>query len=180
MRCSRRLSGPTGTFTLALSPEVREAEVVIVAPNTPVVLDRIRFTTKETAMVVPDVAAVLRIVPHHRAGLPSIARNGMRPLPLATLFLPRNGFGPPREVSDGAIELQLAPGQYSVCYSREGGCVVTDAPAGAVTRIAPPESLRGTQPLPKDYAAHWERNKALAQEVDSTQKSRSHSRQRRH
>ncbi len=139
------VSGPTGAFTLALSPEVRDAEVVIVAPNTPIVLDRIRFTTNETAVVVPEIAAVLRVVPHHRAGLPSIARNGIRPLPLATLFLPRNGFGPPREVSDGAIELQLAPGQYSVCYSRAGDCVVTDAPAGAVTRIAPPKSVRGAE-----------------------------------
>ncbi len=35
------------------------------------------------------------------------------------------------------------------------------------------------KPLPKDYAAHWERNKALAEEVDSTTKSRSGSRHRR-
>lgn len=139
------VSGPTGAFTLALSPGVLDAEVVIVAPNTPVVLDRIRFAAKETAVVIPDVAAVLRIVPHHRAGLPSIAANGVGPLPLAMLFLPRNGFGPPREVSDGAIELQVAPGRYSVCYAREGDCVVTDAPAGAVSRVAPPRSEGGAE-----------------------------------
>lgn len=134
------VSGPTGRFTLDLAPGTRHADIVVVAPQQPVLFERIAFTGRETIVNLPDAAAVLRIVPRYGAGLPTIARQGTRRLSVSTLFAPRTDFGPPREIADRAIELHVAPGAYSICATRAGNCVQITARAGAVLNVNPPPS----------------------------------------
>lgn len=132
------VSGPTGRFTLDLAPGAQFADIVVVAPQQPVLFERIPLTGRETIMSIPDVAAVLRIVPRYGAGLPTIARHGTRRLSVSTLFAPRTDLGPPREVAGRAIELHVAPGAYDICHARASDCVQITARAGVVSDVNPP------------------------------------------
>lgn len=134
------VSGPTGRFALDLSPGTQSADIVVVAPQQPVLFEHVVFAGQETTVTVPDVAAVLRIVPRYGSGLPTIARPGTRRLSVSTLFAPRADFGPPRESTDRAIELHVAPGAYNICHSRSADCVEVTARAGVVSNVNPPST----------------------------------------
>ncbi|HEX2060392.1 MAG TPA: carboxypeptidase-like regulatory domain-containing protein, partial [Thermoanaerobaculia bacterium] len=136
------VSGPTGEFSLRLASGARFADIVVIAPRLPVVVDRVQMGRDEK-VVVPDLAAVIRVAPRATGGLPRIGRAGTRILPISMLFAPRQGFGPPPEASNGAFELHLAPGHYNVCYSPAGDCVPVAAEAGAIARVSPPKAEGG-------------------------------------
>jgi hypothetical protein len=136
-------SGPTGEFSLTLRSGVPFADIVVITPRLPVVVDRVQSGPDERVVVVPDLAAVIQVAPRPGA-LPRIGRAGTRILPISMLFAPRQGFGPPFEVSNGAFELNLAPGQYNVCYSSDGDCIQVAAQGGAIARVNPPKTEGGT------------------------------------
>ena len=132
------VSGPSGELRLTLGAGARSTDVVVFAPRSPVVFEHVEFGRDETVIVIPDAAAVLRITPRPEGETPRIARAGARLLPVSLLFAPRQGYDPPPEITNGAIELRLAPGSYNVCFAAARDCVQVAGDAGVVTRVAAP------------------------------------------
>jgi hypothetical protein len=137
------VSGPTGGFALNLAFDADFADLIVMTPGRPVVLDRVRLGREKAFVVVPEVAAELRILPRIGASLPWISKAQGPLFPLTLLFGPRQGLEQPREFSNGVITLQVAPGMYNVCYSYSvaADCVAVAARAGEVTRAVPPTNV---------------------------------------
>lgn len=120
------VSGPAGEFALTVPPGTSFADAAVIAPHTPVKLERIEASRGDRVIVVSDIPAVLNIRLPNASNLPSI-RRGAAQVPISLLFHPREGFGPPRELLEDGLRLEVEPGDYLVCYPGQGECIAANA-----------------------------------------------------
>jgi hypothetical protein len=115
-------TGLDGDFTLSLPGSSPEAAILVVAPGLPrklihYVLDP---DAQNLEITLGAATAVMRINLKSAPPWPAVTGDGKNFFSLLNFFSPRTG-GPPLEFQRGGYEIEVEPGAYTVCPSRQLG-----------------------------------------------------------
>jgi hypothetical protein len=127
-------TGPAGEFTLKVPRGTSAVTIVVLPYEGPVFLRRLAVSSSRQRIVAPRLGGKLLL--RGGEGWPFLVGQDNDPVSILELTYPR-GLGPPKELTDDGVVIELEPGAYSVCAppSAGGRCVPANIRAGESTML---------------------------------------------
>lgn len=138
-RTRQAISAPTGEFSIRVPQGTRSLLAAIVAPGFAASLRPLNPNSSETQRIIlSSPSASLHIIHRSDSPWPFVTLDGQAFLPITSLLQLPSGGGLPGLVADG-LQLQVAPGLYTVCYSSKGesSCQSANVAAGQQQTLYP-------------------------------------------